>query len=291
MDSPRVTIDESLCLGCGICQDACGRKLIEPSGESYRVARPQACSQCGHCKAVCPVDAPVLAGVDAAEFRAAPRQFPDPEDLLAFMRSRRSIRLFRDRPVEREKVELLIQAGRYAPTGQNRQALAYVVLRRPDVIAEVRRLSVAALLEQGRRLEREMAAAQAGGPPLADDDQPWRDYPPAFRLMAELVAQGHDPLFHHAPVVVAVHVHPHQAMHAEVEAGMAAMQMGLMAVSLGLGTCYCGLLDYAARHDAELRRELELPDGHQVPVAFMLGYPELEYPRLVARRPAQATWL
>lgn len=100
-----------------------------------------------------------------------------------------------------------------------------------------------------------------------------------------------DPLFHHAPAVVLVHVHPHQAMHPEVEAGMAAMQMALMAVSLGLGTCFCGLLDYAARHSSDLREALALPRDHMAPISFLLGYPELEYERLPSRRPAQVAWL
>ena len=291
MSQPQVWIDQDECVGCGLCVEACGRNLIVLDDDAARVTAPERCVQCGHCKAICPNDAPQLEGLDPVEFRPVPAVLPAPEDLLAFMRARRSIREYRDRPVEREKIEMIIQAGRYAPTGQNRQALGFMVADRPEAIARIRDLTVAALLEQGQRLERELEAERAGGPPLADADQPWRDYPPAFRMLADLTAQGMDPLFHHAPAVVAVHVHPHEAMHPEVEAGMAAMQMGLMAVSLGLGTCYCGLLDFAANHSRELREAMGLPPGHRVPISFMLGYPELEYERLVGRRAARVTWL
>lgn len=152
-------------------------------------------------------------------------------------------------------------------------------------------VTLAALLEDARRLKAALEAERAGGPALDPANQAWRDYPPAFRLLSQLSAQGADPLFQGAPVVVAVHVHPHEAMHPEVEAGMAAMQMALMAQSLDLGTCFYGLQPHAVRHDPALAQCLGLPAGHQVPICFMLGYAELRYPRLVARRTARVTWL
>lgn len=291
MPETLVWIDQEECIGCGLCAEACGRKLIVLVDEKARVTAPERCVQCGHCKAVCPVDAPRLADMDPAEFCTAPQKLPEPDELLAFIRSRRSIRKFRLQPVESEKLEMIIQAGRYAPTGQNRQALGYIVATEPASIERIRRFTIEALQEQALRLERAVKDESMGGPPLSDRDEPWRDYPSAFRMLAELSAQGFDPLFHKAPVVVAVHVHPHEAMHPEVEAGLASMHMALMATSLGLGTCFCGLLDYAAFHSVELRRVMGLPEGHHVPISFMLGYPDLEYPRLVARCPARVTWI
>ena len=291
MAEPLVVIDRESCLGCGLCVRACGRKLIVLEDDTARVAAPERCVQCGHCKAICPVDAPQLRGLDPAEFAAAPATLPVPDELLAFLRARRSLRVFRPDPVERNKLELIVQAGRYAPTGQNRQALGFVVASQPESIQQIRQLTARALLEQAERLERALQAEARGGPALSDQDQPWRDYPPLFRLLDQLLQQGHDPLFHHAPAVMAVHVHPHAAMHPQVEAGMAAMQMALMAVSLGLGSCYCGLLDYAAEHSSELREYMGLPEGHQVPISFMLGHGDIAYPRLVARKKARVIWL
>ncbi len=287
MTEVLVWIDREACIGCGMCAEACGRKLIVLEDETARVAAPERCVQCWHCKAVCPVDAPRLAGLEQAEFCAAPQTLPAPDDLLAFLRARRSIRSFKPQPVEREKLALIIESGRYAPTGQNRQALGYLVASQPSDIDRIRQLTVSTLLEQALRLEQALADEQKGGPSLTDRDQPWRDYPPAFRLLADLTTQGLDPLFHHAPAVVAVHVHPHEAMHPEVEAGMAAMQMALMATSLGLGTCFCCLLDYAVDHSADLRRVIGLTEGQHVPISFMLGYPSLDYHRLVAPPPGQ----
>ncbi|MCB2188859.1 MAG: nitroreductase family protein [Deltaproteobacteria bacterium] len=292
MTAKLIWIDPAKCLGCGECLPACGRHLVIMPEDVAVISRPESCVACGHCKAVCPVDAPQLPGVAAADFlpAPAPEGLPSPEVLLSFLRSRRSIRVFRPEPVERAKLEALLQAARYTPTAQNRQALGYVVVASPEALAEVTRLTVAALVEQAARLEAALAREAAGGSALAPEDQAWRQYPPAFRLLAELTAQGEDPLFHHAPAVVAVHVHPEESLHPKVEAGLAAMHLALMAVSLGLGTCFCGLLEYALRHSGPLARALYLPPGHLVPISFMLGYPELTYRRLPARRPLRVTW-
>lgn len=291
MNAPAVWIDPEECVGCGLCIEACGRKLIQLNEDAAIATSPERCVGCGHCKAVCPVNAPRLAGLAPDDFCSTPLTLPAPDELLAFMRSRRSIRNYTDQQVELDKLEMILQAGRYAPTGQNRQALHYTVANRPESIDLLRRLTVKTLFEQAERLDMALQKERHGGSPLSDRDQPWRDYPPAFRLLAELTSQGLDPLFHDAPAVMAVHVSPREAIHPEVETDMAAMQMALMANSLGLGTCYCGLLDYAAGHSPELRRAMGLLEGHLVPVSFMLGYPDITYSRLVARRPVRVTWI
>jgi len=40
-----------------------------------------------------------------------------------------------------------------------------------------------------------------------------------------------------------------------------------------------------------LREALKIPDDHQVPVAFTVGYPDVKFRRLVARNPARIKWL
>ena len=50
-------------------------------------------------------------------------------DLLELMRSRTSIRTFIDKPVEDEKIALILEAARWAPTGGNKQPWRFVVVR------------------------------------------------------------------------------------------------------------------------------------------------------------------
>jgi nitroreductase len=50
-------------------------------------------------------------------------------DVMEAIRSRRSIRNYADRPVEEEKLNLILEAGRLAPSAANRQEWRHVVVR------------------------------------------------------------------------------------------------------------------------------------------------------------------
>ena len=62
-------------------------------------------------------------------------------DVMTAIRTRRSIRTYADRPVEEEKLRLVLEAGRLAPSAGNRQKWRFVVARDP---ATRKKLAVAA---------------------------------------------------------------------------------------------------------------------------------------------------
>ncbi|MFO8034153.1 MAG: nitroreductase family protein [Candidatus Bipolaricaulota bacterium] len=49
--------------------------------------------------------------------------------LLQEIQRRRTVRAFRSEPVEEEKIEALVEAGRWAPSGKNTQPWRFVVVR------------------------------------------------------------------------------------------------------------------------------------------------------------------
>ncbi len=53
----------------------------------------------------------------------------DPAQVLALLKSRRSIRRYKPDPVPEEMIEQLMEAGRWAPSASNRQPWAFVVVR------------------------------------------------------------------------------------------------------------------------------------------------------------------
>jgi nitroreductase len=58
-------------------------------------------------------------------------------DVMEAIRKRRSIRSFEDRPVEEEKLQAVLEAGRLAPSAKNLQEWRYVVVRDPDLRAKL----------------------------------------------------------------------------------------------------------------------------------------------------------
>ena len=58
-------------------------------------------------------------------------------ELLELMRSRRSIRKYTAQPVEREKLDAIVEAGLYAPNPGGRQGTKIVVLEDADLIEQI----------------------------------------------------------------------------------------------------------------------------------------------------------
>ena len=57
-------VDEELCTGCGLCDEACHFKAIEShthNGQSHAHIDPQKCFGCGLCRRVCAAGAITLA--------------------------------------------------------------------------------------------------------------------------------------------------------------------------------------------------------------------------------------
>ena len=136
-------VDPEKCNRDGFCVEACGRRLIEiekPDSVPTLIAGvEELCINCGHCMAVCPTGALALHTMrpeDCPEIRK--ELLIDLEQAEQFPRSRRSIRNYIDKPVERDKLNKLIQVSGYAPSASNARPGHFLVIENK---AEIRRLS------------------------------------------------------------------------------------------------------------------------------------------------------
>lgn len=123
-----ILIDQNKCIGCGLCAKECLPTAIIMKDKKPAV-RNQICMECSHCVSVCPVDAVEMSDYDKSEVVEYNKESFDiePERMLNTIKFRRSIRHFKDKKVEKEKLENILEAGRYTPTASNRQMTRYIV--------------------------------------------------------------------------------------------------------------------------------------------------------------------
>jgi len=62
-------------------------------------------------------------------------------EVLKAILARRSVRAFTDRPVAREAVDAILEAGRFAPSGKNTQPWRFIVVESADRRAALARLA------------------------------------------------------------------------------------------------------------------------------------------------------
>lgn len=66
-------------------------------------------------------------------------------DFFEVIKTRSSSRAFTDEPVSKEELEKIVYAGQCAPTGMNRQKVAFVVVQDPETVAALSKANAAVM--------------------------------------------------------------------------------------------------------------------------------------------------
>ena len=123
-------VDKEKCIGCGLCVKDCLVKDIEIVDKKANI-KNETCMKCGHCIAICPKEAVStdLYNMDDVKNYNKEEFELDADKLLNFIKYRRSVRHFKNKDVEIDKISKIIEVGRFTQTGGNLQDVSYVVVK------------------------------------------------------------------------------------------------------------------------------------------------------------------
>ena len=101
--------------------------------------------------------------------------------------------------------------------------------------------------------------------------------------------KGYDLVLRNAPILIVASA-PKDAINGMVDLTLALGYLDLAAPTLGLGTCWAGLLQSALLSSPPLKEALGIPLDHPYHYGMMLGYPKVKYHRLPERKQPKITW-
>jgi nitroreductase len=208
---------------------------------------------------------------------------PSKEQIHHLFRSRRSIRVYKEKPVDPELLQELIGMACAAPSAHNSQKVRWLVFGGRDKLDSLAERTVdwmrwviktmperAAELHFERRVKR------------------WED--------------GVDGILRGAPVLIVAHgekeipvfppgfVPELDNVTVPLDYAIALSYLELAATGLGLGACWAGYVYKAANIFPPMHEALGLPEGHQCFGAMMVGYPRYSYRRMPRRNAPVITW-
>lgn len=253
-----ISIDKNKCIGCSLCVNDCPGGYINVKDGKADMNRSH-CIECGHCYAICPVGAVKMNNY--SEYDETPvisiEEF-GAERLLTAMKSRRTIRQFLDKPVEQEKIDMILEAGRYCQSASNAQAVAYTILgsKQEEIEKECVRI-----FRKGVKAGSYFKESLRGQ--VIDDNF----------------------FFKGAPLVIVV------SGKSSMDRGLATSYMELMADSLGLGMLISGFTEICLNASPKLRKMINLPRGHKIFQVAVIGYPSVSYKRIPPRKPLKVKTL
>lgn len=272
-------IDEEKCKRDGLCVSECPFMLItQLDPESVPSVNPGAdklCINCGHCVAVCPHGALSHKNMSADQCPEIKKQLiVNIEQVEQLLKSRRSIRAFKDKIVPQKDLDRLIQMADYAPTAHNDQEVEWLVVSGAENVKKVAGMAVDAMRESLK-------------------NKPDSSLNKSLQLIIGAWDMGIDVVCRNAPHLIFTHAEhgksPFSAYY-PIDCAMALAYLELAAPSFGIGTCWNGLVLSNIDKWKPLRDFLEIPEKNQCHGALMAGYANVKYYRIPLRRNPAINW-
>lgn len=294
-----LSIDQKKCIDCYKCVKVCPSKLYslstyeEEKKAKVLFSNPHSlCVRCGHCLAICPTEAILYEDADQCfeiEGTTNLEEIVSYEDLLKILRMRRSIRIFKNEKVPKEKIEAILEAVRYAPSASNSQGWRYVILTNKE---EIQYLSKET--SKFFKITRKILPLKYLVAPFLSGRTRRRALDPRSKIQLdnnlERIKQGEDIIFFNAPCVIILYSRKYSSGLSANDAGIALTHGMLAAQSLGLGTCWIGFAQRRLQNKNKLRKRYGIPKGFQVWGVLVVGEPAIEYQRGPPRRSLRVNW-
>ena len=114
-------VNQEKCKKCKLCIEVCPVNMIGVDNDgliNFIKERESICLECGQCMAVCSTDAVKISKYTYEDsLIELPVNTVDYQKYIDFIATRRSIRNFKNKPVERELIEKILNSLDYAPYG------------------------------------------------------------------------------------------------------------------------------------------------------------------------------
>jgi nitroreductase len=190
----------------------------------------------------------------------------NPEEANNFIRARRSIRSYKNIPVEREKLMQLVDVAHLAPTASNSQGISYLIIDDKKIIE----LAVEECIK------------------WFENDATWS------KVLAGMIKAYRENkveiILRDAPSIILT-LADGDFYNGRENSIISLSYLELYAPSLGLGSCWAGVFEICARSEnSPINKIFNIPEKKKITGAVMVGYPKYTYKRFTERQPLSASF-
>jgi len=287
-------IDHDKCKKCKLCIEVCPVNIIgidENGLVNFIHEREEICLECGQCMAICSTNAVKISKYSyETDFYELPTEgfnFPEYKD---FVSTRRSVRNFKDKPVEKETIKQLLEVLQYAPYGAEPNKVEISIINNRKKIEEILPLTekflddiinwvdnpiVSRIIKLKKGMETYNTLknhlypmSKLGNYKLKYGDRITRGAPALMVFHAEKGAEEHthNALIYATYVMFAIH-------------------------SMGLGATINGIVPAAINKVYKIRKVFNIPDDHEAVISIICGYTKYKYNKVVKRESKKINWI
>lgn len=288
-EEAQISIDNYKCTGCGLCVKVCKdfsleikNKLAVQSDNSIF-----GCIGCGHCMAICPEGAIAIHGREISPemvFDLPPEnERAGYESLYKLFQARRSVREFKAREVEPEKIEQILAAARTSPMGLPPSDVGVVIINGIEKNREFARDFCTLLEKMNWLVSKWFLFIMRPFWGKATDELFKGFVKPLFSVFTKRIKTGENLVSYDAPLSIYFYGSPYSDPADPIIAATAAMYAG---EALGLGTCMIGSvhpLIQNGRAALEFRNKYKIKFKSREGLIVLFGYPAVKYKKGIER--------
>lgn len=289
-----MNIDINKCKNCQLCIKVCPSKILDTNEnkQTYFIEeRKHICLECGHCMAICSTQAITVNELSyEKDFLRIPENLIIEKDFYSFLQTRRSVREFKNKPVEKEKLQQIIDAISTAPFGTNNDGVSISVITDKVIIDKSLPLMAkfySQLVEWLKNpLMRFIIKKKVG----IETFNTIKNHLMPMAKLGHYNLQDYNAITRDAPAILIFHSKPEAEEHTE-DAHICNTIAMLSAHSLGLGATIIGLIGPAVNKNNKLKKLFKIPKESQVIASLIVGYPKYKYLYSINRKRQNVEWV
>ncbi len=282
-----ILIDYDKCNMCRLCLRACkGLTLYEENGKILiDQSHLFGCIGCAQCAAVCPEEAITVTGrtLSPEDIITLPpkSERADIKQLVSLYLSRRSTREFKQREVEQEVIDEILNAASTAPMGIPPSDVKVLVLKGKDKVRKFSFDFIDVLDKMKWFFSPLMLNIMRLFTGKEEYEMMKSFITPLMKFFFENKAKGKDEVFYDAPLAM----YFYGTLYSDpADAIIAATYAMIAAESLGVGSCMIGTIGPFIKKGAkEFKKKYEIPLKHTPGIAVIFGYPAFKYHKAIKR--------
>lgn len=183
-------------------------------------------------------------------------------DMMKTILARRSIRDYQSVQIKDEELTMMLEAGRFAPSGANSQSWHFTVIQNQEVLKNINDACKTFFLRSGNKMFEERAKAE------------------------------NFCVFYNAPTLIIVSG-DEKAVTPQADCAISLGYMFLAATSIGIGSCWINAVGSIPELAAgsSLRKAIAIPEGNKIFGAGAFGYMGSTQPTAAPRKEGTANFV
>lgn len=288
-EKAEISLNTQKCTNCGLCVSVCKDFSLVMENKKVRISDNPlfGCVGCGHCMAICPTGAIEINGRMLSPNQLfdlpAKESAADFSQLMALLQRRRSIREFKDKEVEKELVEKIVDAAQTAPMGVPPSDVNILVISGKMNIRTFSKDFCDYLNGMKWFVSDGFLAIMRPFLGKANNELFRKFLKPVINIFTTKMKEGTDLVNYDAPLAIYFYGSPYTDPADPIIAATYAM---IAAESLGLGTCMLGTvhpLIQNGKKAQKFREDHGIKFTSREGLFVVIGYPAVKYRKGINR--------